>query len=115
LSFCPRSLNIIWLDTSPWTSVQYVPHNPKSLLFVQNDLEHGNGTFLWTDGYKYTGGWDTGIKSGYGEYFYNNGDVYRGMVGTFTENLAFYRGRYRELIVAIAVTIGSWDLLFSIR
>ncbi len=46
----------------------------------QNDLEHGNGTFLWTDGYKYSGGWELGIKSGYGEYFYNNGDVYRGMV-----------------------------------
>ncbi len=43
-------------------------------------MEHGNGTFLWTDGYKYSGGWELGIKSGYGEYFYNNGDVYRGMV-----------------------------------
>ena len=24
---------------------------------LQEDLEDGNGTFVWTDGYKYSGGW----------------------------------------------------------
>ena len=50
------------------------------LLYSQNDLEHGNGTFIWVDGYNYTGGWVNGIKNGYGEYFYKNGDNYKGQV-----------------------------------
>ena len=30
-------------------------------MFIQDDLEDGNGTFTWTDGYKYDGGWSKEI------------------------------------------------------
>ena len=46
----------------------------------QNDLENGNGTFLWADGYRYTGAFVEGLKTGYGEYYYKNGDSYKGLV-----------------------------------
>ena len=46
----------------------------------KNDLENGNGTFIWTDGYKFSGAWIDGRKTGYGEYFYKNGDNYKGTV-----------------------------------
>ena len=46
---------------------------------LQNDLENGNGTFVWADGYKYTGAFINGLKTGYGEYYYKNGDSYKGM------------------------------------
>ena len=53
-------------------------------LLLQNDLENGNGTFVWTDGYKFTGAWVDGRKTGYGEYFYKNGDTYKGNVSVPT-------------------------------
>ena len=46
----------------------------------KNDLEDGNGTFLWADGYRYTGAFVEGLKTGYGEYYYKNGDSYKGLV-----------------------------------
>ena len=52
------------------------------LPFLQDDLENGNGTFIWTDGYKFTGSWVDGRKTGYGEYFYKNGDNYKGTVSS---------------------------------
>ena len=50
------------------------------LFGLQNDLENGNGTFIWTDGYKFSGAWIDGRKTGYGEYLYKNGDNYKGNV-----------------------------------
>lgn len=50
--------------------------------FFQNDLENGNGTFLWADGYRYTGAFVEGLKTGYGEYYYKNGDSYKGTVSS---------------------------------
>ena len=43
-------------------------------------MENGNGTFLWADGYRYTGAYVQGLKTGYGEYYYKNGDSYKGLV-----------------------------------
>ena len=43
-------------------------------------MENGNGTFLWADGYRYTGAFVEGLKTGYGEYYYKNGDSYKGRV-----------------------------------
>ena len=48
-------------------------------IYFQNDLENGNGTFVWADGYRYTGAFIDGLKTGYGEYYYKNGDNYKGM------------------------------------
>ena len=33
---------------------------------------------IWIDGAKYEGGWALDEFDGYGTYYYNNGDVYKG-------------------------------------
>ena len=33
---------------------------------------------VWIDGSKYEGGWALDKFNGYGTYYYNNGDVYKG-------------------------------------
>ena len=55
----------------------YITIHPR--IYFQNDLENGNGTFVWADGYRYTGAFIDGLKTGYGEYYYKNGDNYKGM------------------------------------
>ena len=35
---------------------------------------------MWADGYRYTGAFIDGLKTGYGEYYYKNGDSYKGTV-----------------------------------
>ena len=63
---------------------------------------------MWTDGYKYTGGWENGIKSGYGEYFYNNGDVYRGMVRSCRYTLSFIQSWALAIFFQICYSLNHW-------
>lgn len=39
---------------------------------------HGNGTFKWQDGRKYTGGYNMDKKEGYGIFEWCNGKIYEG-------------------------------------
>jgi len=43
------------------------------------DLQHGEGTIHYHDGYKYIGNWKLGYKSGKGTLVYPNGCRYVGM------------------------------------
>ena len=41
---------------------------------------------MWADGYRYTGAFIDGLKTGYGEYYYKNGDNYKGMFQVEDDN-----------------------------
>jgi hypothetical protein len=43
-----------------------------------NNVRHGKGTYVWTNGDRYTGDWINGVISGKGIYFYANGCTYEG-------------------------------------
>ena len=52
------------------------------------------------------GGWEAGQKTGYGEYFYKNGDVYKGQVSETRVN----RGNNPSLCSASSKKGNSTDL-----
>lgn len=45
---------------------------------IVNDLPHGKGIQIWSDGAKYEGNWKFGKANGYGIFYHVDGDIYKG-------------------------------------
>lgn len=42
-------------------------------------MMHGKGTFIWPEGKKYIGNYINNVRNGYGEYYYADGKIYKGI------------------------------------
>ncbi len=45
---------------------------------IQNNLKHGKGTYIFSNGDRYEGEWVNDMKHGKGTFYYGNGELYIG-------------------------------------
>ena len=55
--------------------------------------QSGSGSLTWPDGDSYVGAWEDGVRQGWGAYYWNNGNSYQVLIdGWCVDSLA--RGHY---------------------
>lgn len=66
---------VLWMDmeSSSGLTVEFIK---ESLLRIN---KNGTGTFIWSDGKEYSGGWKDGKQHGEGIYTTANGEARKGM------------------------------------
>lgn len=60
---------------------------------TKNDVPHGTGVMVWSDGRRYEGEWKYGDRDGKGTYRWPGGEVYRGQ---WRNNLWHGQGVYTK-------------------
>jgi len=65
--------------------------NGKYVGELKNNMQHGQGTYIYSNGDKYIGEWKDNKRDGQGTFFYSNGDKY---VGKWKDNKRYGQGTF---------------------